>query len=1654
MAKISTYPILSTPTLNDLLIGTDVENLNITKNFSIGDIASFIVGGSYVPYVGATGNVNLGAFNITSSSFIVGGGLATQFLKANGTLDSTVYQPAGNYITQLSGEATASGPGNASVTLSNSAVINKVLTGLTITGSVIVATDSILTAFGKVQNQINTLVGGVQYQGTWNAATNTPTLTSSVGVQGHYYVVSVPGSTNLNGITDWKLGDWAIYNGTAWDKIDNTDAVISVNGEVGAVVLTTTNISEGTNLYFTNSRARTAINLTTTGNSGAATYNNTNGFFNIPEYTLSGLGGVPLTRQLTINGTAFDLSANRSWNVGTVTSVGTNAPLTGGTITGSGTIGITQAGASSDGYLSSTDWTTFNSKQNVITNPVTGTGTAFFLPMWASASSLINSPLSYASDAFTFGYNSATGGTVNFTNSGLTPYTYSIQMNNFGSPRSTIHSYTDGVVVQSIGGTQVSRIFANGNTVLGIGIVDNGNKLEIEGSLKVNTIDNATTDTDRFLVSDLGVIKYRTGTELRSDIGAGVGSVTSVGLTMPSAFSVANSPVTGSGTLAVTGAGSASQYVRGDGTLADFPTTTGGGSSVSYYLNGSVSQGTIGGVAYRELSEIPIFGAGTDISIAADGYIASFITDAGDPSLLNIPAGNWNFETYFSASSGGGTPTFYVELYRYDGTTFTLIASSSGTPELISFGTNIQPYFSTLAVPQTALALTDRLAIRYYVATSGRTITLHTEDNHLCQVITTFSNGLTALNGLTEQVQYFQVGTSGTDFNIVSSVATHTFNLPDASTSNRGVVTTGTQTFAGYKIFNGTIGANVDIQLATQGTALNTFIKNINATGQTSIGSNGFGFNNANNIYFSGSSKGGGIIAFNNTGNQTYTLQNASGTLAFTSDLGGYLPLTGGTLTGALNGTSANFTGNLGSDTSVFANQAFRSLHSGSVSTINGYNSIQGDANGFIVANTTKGFRINFPSNSSFTQTLPDASGTIALTSNLSAYLPLAGGTLTGALNGTSASFSSTITAQSSGGSGLRVYGGSGTNQWDIYLNSTNLRFSDNTGTGSIVFDRPLNGTSASFTGDVSLSGAQNVRWGLDDGSANARSWGIRNGYNASGDFVILSSSTNNTTLNTVQLQIARTGAATFSGALNGTSASFTGTVITPFINVNSASGQIGSFRSTSVNGGYVTWESSTGTIADIGTVQQIFGTGGNDTFGINARGARSLIFGTNNTARFTLASTGAATFSSSVTATSGSLFNNNSGVLTQDILTIRGGGSSGAFGFRVEANNGESIFRTSNFTYNVLMCENAGNVGIGTASPSGKLHIVTPAGADFQTAINLEKAGGFGNVNLQSYYIDVPNYGLAVKVGNVTGMVVNGAGQVGIGTTTPQATLDVAGNIRVGNQLDSTSRYVGKIGTGGSIRNAIGFISSSTEDYVMINTHLSGQRSGECARFTGAGYLKASPTGTYTYGNNVYTFHSIENNVADWAAGIVNNSASNNYGLLITYPNNAPNGGDNWFIFCSDLQNARFRVASNGNVTNTNGSYGSISDIKLKENITDATPKLEDLLKVKIRNYNLIGEETKQIGVIAQELEEVFPAMIDESEDFEEVEVPQLDEEGNEMLNEEGEVVTTKQRVSKGTTTKSVKYSVFVPMLIKAIQEQQEIINEMRAEIDSLKTK
>ena len=137
-----------------------------------------------------------------------------------------------------------------------------------------------------------TITGTLVFQGSWNASTNTPTLTSSVGTNGYYYIVSVAGTTNLNGITDWQPNDWAIFNGSVWEKIDNTDLVTSVNSYTGAVVLTNTDVGAPT---YAGVGATGTWPISVTGNSATVTNGvYTSGSYSNPTW-ITGLVGSKVT---------------------------------------------------------------------------------------------------------------------------------------------------------------------------------------------------------------------------------------------------------------------------------------------------------------------------------------------------------------------------------------------------------------------------------------------------------------------------------------------------------------------------------------------------------------------------------------------------------------------------------------------------------------------------------------------------------------------------------------------------------------------------------------------------------------------------------------------------------------------------------------------------------------------------------------------------------------------------------------------------------------------------------------------------------------------------------------------------------------------------------------------------------------------------------------------------------------------------------------------------------------------------------------------------------------------------------------------------------------------------------------------------------------
>jgi hypothetical protein len=269
--------------------------------------------------------------------------------------------------------------------------------------------------------------------------------------------------------------------------------------------------------------------------------------------------------------------------------------------------------------------------------------------------------------------------------------------------------------------------------------------------------------------------------------------------------------------------------------------------------------------------------------------------------------------------------------------------------------------------------------------------------------------------------------------------------------------------------------------------------------------------------------------------------------------------------------------------------------------------------------------------------------------------------------------------------------------------------------------------------------------------------------------------------------------------------------------------------------------------------------------------------------------------------------------------------------------------------------------------------------------------------------------------------MTLDASGNLGVGTTTQNE------RIRVNSSSDSQARITvayadTPISYFGSYRGIAG--SGNSTDVILTSANTLAFATGgttERMRIDSSGNLLV---GTTSVANSaVATFYKTATGANQRALHLTNDGAAgvnSPAGMTIYYPN-ASSGNGSTYIECYDSNASRFLVLGSGNVQNTNNSYGAISDIKLKENIVDATPKLEKLNQVRVVNYNLVGETQKQIGVVAQELEQIFPSMVEES--------PDTDKEGNDL----------------GTTTKSVKYSVFVPMLIKAIQE-------LKSEVDSLK--
>ena len=160
-----------------------------------------------------------------------------------------------------------------------------------------------------------------------------------------------------------------------------------------------------------------------------------------------------------------------------------------------------------------------------------------------------------------------------------------------------------------------------------------------------------------------------------------------------------------------------------------------------YYFNGSINQGvTVNGFACRELSTTQIVASSTDFGKTGAGVIASFITDASDPNITQITAGTWSIAAYYSIATAFAGAKVQYKLYKYAGSTATLITTSEETT-LTSLSKTL--YTTFMAVPTTALLNTDRIIIEVlYLGTTTNEITLYTQSTNPGITTTNISVGI------------------------------------------------------------------------------------------------------------------------------------------------------------------------------------------------------------------------------------------------------------------------------------------------------------------------------------------------------------------------------------------------------------------------------------------------------------------------------------------------------------------------------------------------------------------------------------------------------------------------------------------------------------------------------------------------------------------------------------------------------------------------------------------------------------------------------------------------------------------------------------------------------------------------------------------------
>jgi hypothetical protein len=371
-----------------------------------------------------------------------------------------------------------------------------------------------------------------------------------------------------------------------------------------------------------------------------------------------------------------------------------------------------------------------------------------------------------------------------------------------------------------------------------------------------------------------------------------------------------------------------------------------------------------------------------------------------------------------------------------------------------------------------------------------------------------------------------------------------------------------------------------------------------------------------------------------------------------------------------------------------------------------------------------------------------------------------------------------------------------------------------------------------------------------------------------------------------------------------------------------------------------------------------------------------------------------------------------------------------------------------------LVIKEGSGNVGIGTTAPQA-LCVISNAGAN---GLEISPSASSGTASLiQSYNRSTSAYSI-LNYAAAQHLFTDG--------TNEKARIDSSGRLLVGTSSSLVAKYdsstfepaiqcTGTQGTGGFYRYSNDadppaiVLSKSRSGTIGTQSVISngdtlgylGFAGSDGSAFQTAATIRAQVDGTP--GTDDMPGRLVFSTTADGASSPTERMRINNSGQTGVFCSsaNAFYVSSSGSASASDISivtlhsavgvytgTVSFIVRTNGNVENTNNSYGAISDIKLKENIVDANSQWDDLKALQVRNYNFKeGQTHTQIGLIAQEVELVSPGLVSES--------PDRDQEGNDL----------------GTVTKSVNYSVLYMKAVKALQEAMERIETLEAKVAAL---